>query len=122
MNISNIDINLVNKTNLNHLIKLIENAKYTITVEGGIRSLCILLNAPALAIFGPSDCKFLPRNDCVTDVKFTSCRPCWRHNKNWYYQCEQNNNGEAICTSDNTLLPQIKNLSELIQNEINKYI
>lgn len=120
--INNIDINLINKTTLRELVDLIINAKYTITIEGGIRALCILVNSPALAILGPSDQKLLPSSSFVRDVKYTSCSPCWRNTKNWYFQCNKNNNGEAICTSDITLFPQIQNLTFIIQNEIYKYI
>lgn len=116
--ISNVDINLVGKTNLIELAQLIRYAKFTITIEGGIRAFCLFLDAPAVAIFGPTSQNILPSSQRVRDVRYHSCPPCWRNKKEWYSKCDQNNGGEALCTSDMTLLPQIRNLSLLIQNEL----
>jgi hypothetical protein len=116
--IKNVDINLVGKTNLIQLTQLIQNAKLTITIEGGIRALCTFLNAPAVAIFGPTSQLLIPTSKSVSDVRYSSCKPCWRDKKEWYSKCHKNNDGEALCTSDATLLPQINNLSLLIKNAL----
>ena len=116
--IKNVDINLVGKTNLIQLIQLIQNARLTITIEGGIRALCVFLNAPAVAIFGPTSQSLIPTSKSVSDVRYTSCKPCWRDKKEWYSKYHKNYDGEAICTSDDTLIPQINKLSLIAQNAL----
>jgi heptosyltransferase II len=73
-------IDLVNNTSMEELFVIIKNAKFVITVDGGIFHFAYSLNVPVVGIFGPlNPINFIPFNNQLkvqTIYKNKDCSPC----------------------------------------------
>ena len=102
----NIIIDLCGKTNLKELIALLAGAKAVVSNDSGPMHIAAALNKPVIAIFGPTDPKWVGPYGWQTNKKLTVIRaavPCW--------PCRNKNCGNTICMekiSTNKVLKALK--------------
>lgn len=84
--IPGIDLDLLGKTNLAQLAKILHSSSCHVDTEGGLVHLARSVNTPSVVAFGPTPVAFFgyPRN---VNLAPNECGNCWWITENWCWTC-----------------------------------
>jgi ADP-heptose:LPS heptosyltransferase/SAM-dependent methyltransferase len=84
--ITGVDINLINKTNLNQVAWLIKQASFHIDGDSGLVHLAKAMHTKCIVMFGPTNLDFFGYSQNI-NIKPRECGDCWWETPTWLGEC-----------------------------------